>query len=291
MKKIKENKKLLWIAIAVLCVAVGIGAFFAIKNQTGGDGAQLRTVNLKTTYLTLKYPKQYAKYLNYEELRSGADTEIVFTMIHDEIEAELFRLAITTEAPAEYVGYLSVDGQAKYVSVLIAGWDPEIFAEAQTDEELEKQEKTTELYYAMLDGVSTVMQSVYADAKFSIAKGVSESEKQERSMTYWKVSIPATIAVEEVEENGIYRATFSCDIGGKTVKLYTISLGDADAESVIGQFVVNGEGRIMSVEVYEAADMADADREIAYAMMDTINEVLEAIRADQNFREELTPAE
>ena len=60
MKKIKENKKLLWIAIAVLCVAVGIGTFFAIKNQTGGDGAQLRTVNLKTTYLTLKYPKQYA---------------------------------------------------------------------------------------------------------------------------------------------------------------------------------------------------------------------------------------
>lgn len=284
MKKIKE-KKLVPIIIAVLCIAVGICVFFAVRGQTGKNGEKMRTVNLKTTYLTMKYPRQHTKYLKYEELQDGTDTEIVFSMTYEEIEAELFRLSITAEAPAEYIGHLALDNQTMYVSVDAAGLNPEIFGRAQTDEELQKQEEITALYYSMLDGMGTVIKSVHEDAKFSVAKGVSESEKQDKSMSYWKVSLPASMIVDEIEENGIYRATFSCDVGGKTVKLYTISLEDTEAEGVIGQYVVSGESRFLSVETYEVAGLSDEQRETAYAMMDTVNDVLQTITQSKNFRQ------
>ena len=56
--KTKEKKKLYAIIITVLSIAIGFGVFFVVRNQTGRDGEQLQTVNLKTTYLTVKYPKK-----------------------------------------------------------------------------------------------------------------------------------------------------------------------------------------------------------------------------------------
>ena len=292
MKKVKERKKLLSIIIITIFIAIGVGVFFAVRNQIGKVYGQTQVVNLKTTYLTLKYPKEYAKYLTYEELQNGTDTEIVFSMTYEEIEAELFRLSITAEMPDEYVGYLTLDNHSMYVSMDAAGLNPNIFAELQTDEALQKREEMEALYYSMLDGMSTVVQSLYSDKKFSTAKGISESEKQDKSMAYWKLSLPVAMVVDEMEENGVYCATFFGDIGGKTVKLYTISLGDAEAEACIGWYVVNGENRVLSVKTYDLAtqeELSDEQRETAYAMMDTINDVLQTIRQDENFHDQLEP--
>ena len=287
-QKTEEKKKqIIIVAVAVLVVLIGAVVVWSFlpKNESAA-------MKIKTTYLTVQYPKEYEKYLKYEELVQGKDATVVFTMIYDEVEAELFRLSFTEAAPEEYAGYFAVDNGELYVSIKASGFNPMILGMDQSDEASEKRLEIESLYYSMLDGMTTVMGSVREDSRFSEIRGASESEKKELSLSYWNVSLPQNITCVETEQDGIYRATFKCHVGDKEIDLYTVCLGDSEVESVIGQFATNGRSRLISVELHElnADTLSQEELEIVYAMMDTINDVLQAIRQDKNFSEQTEPA-
>lgn len=287
------KKRILKICIVVAVVLVLIAGVVFAATLSNKNTNEERTVEIKTTYLTVQYPKKYEKYLKYEELVQGKDATVVFTMIYDEIEAELFRLSFTEVAPEEYAGYFSVDNSELYVSIKVSGFDPRILGTEDTDEAQEKRFEIESLYYSMLDGMTTVMDSVRKDSRFSEIRGASESEKKELSLSYWNVSLPQNITCVETEQDGIYRATFKCHVGDKEIDLYTVCLGDTTAENPIGQFKVNGETKLVSVEVHdpnEAGALTEEEQAAAYVLLDTINDVLQVIREDKNFHDQLEPA-
>ena len=286
------KKRILKICIVVAVVLVLIAGVVFAATLSNKNANEERTVEIKTTYLTVQYPKKYEKYLKYEELVQGKDATVVFTMIYDEIEAELFRLSFTEAAPEEYAGYFSVDNSDLYVSIKVSGFDPRILGTEDTDEAQEKRFEIESLYYSMLDGMTTVMDYVRKDSRVSEIRGASESEKKELSLSYWNVSLPQNITCVETEQDGIYRATFKCRVGDKEIDLYTVCLGDSEAESVVGQFATNGKSRLVSVELHElnTDTLSQEEIEIVYAMMDTINDVLQAIRQDKNFSEQTESA-
>lgn len=286
------KKRILKICIVVAVVLMLIAGVVFAATLSNKNANEDRTVEIKTTYLKVQYPKEYEKYLKYEELVQGKDATVVFTMIYDEIEAELFRLSFTEAAPEEYAGYFAVDNGELYVSIKASGFNPMILGMEQSDEASEKRLEIESLYYSMLDGMTTVMGSVREDSRFSEIRGASESEKKELSLSYWNVSLPQNITCVETEQDGIYRATFKCHVGDKEIDLYTVCLGDSEVESVIGQFATNGRSRLISVELHElnADTLSKEELEIVYAMMDTINDVLQAIRQDKNFSEQTESA-
>lgn len=289
----KTKRTVFLIALGiVLLVVVGIGIVIALDGIGDDNDEQDGTFKIKTSYATLQYPEKYKKFLKYEETRQGEDSTVVFTMAYEKLEAELFCLSFTAEAPEEYVGYFDAEGTELYVSISASGFDYGIFGVDNTEDDLEMREEVQALYYGMLDGMSIVMDSVRMDERFSELKGVSERQKQDHTLTYWKISLPKAITVAESEQDGVYRATFSSDVGDKVIDLYTISLGDTGAESIIGQYVTNGDSRIVSVELHNINTeiLTTEELEIAYTMMDTINDVLQAIRQDKNFHDQVEPA-
>lgn len=285
----KHRFRVFALAAVVLVIIAGVALTAVLGNK---DANRDRTVGIKTTYLTVQFPKKYERYLKYQELVQGNDATVVFTMVHEEVEAELFRLSFTEAAPEEYAGYFSTDNAELYVAIKASGFDHGIFGTDHTEEDLEAQEEIRALYYAMLDGMSTVMDSVRQDTRFSEIRGVSESDKQEWTLSYWKVSLPSAMTCAESEQDGVYQATFTCNIGGKAVSLYTVCLGDSDGESAIGYYTANGEKRMVSVKPHDIQTdtLSQEELEIVYAMMDTVNDVLQAIRQDKNFSEGIEPA-
>jgi hypothetical protein len=127
------------------------------------------------------------------------------------------------------------------------------------------------------------------DERFSEARGISERKKQK--LSYWEVSIPVGITCVESERNGVYRATFCGNVGDKIIELYTISLGATNAKSIIGWYATRGENKILSVELHsiDIDALSSEELELAYIMMDTLNDVLSVIRQDKNFSDQLEP--
>lgn len=292
-EKQKAQKPAFHIAVGIaLLIVVGIGIIFALGGIGNDNNEQVRTFIIKTSYVTLQYPEKYKKFLKHEEIRQDADSTVVFTMTYEDLEAELFRLSFMAEAPEEYDGYFDAEGTELYVSIIASGFDYGIFGVDNTEDDLEMREEVQALYYGMLDGMSTVMESVRKDTRFSEIRGVSESAKQEQALSYWKISIPDVMTCVESEQNGVYRVTFSTHIGDKAIDLYTISMGDTSAESIIGQYVSNGKSRGVSVELntIDTEELSAKELELTYAMMDTVNDVLQAIRRDKNFHDQVEPA-
>lgn len=288
-KQTQNRKKVPVLALVGIGLLLILGICIAVFSGGGGKDA---TMEIKTAYLTVAYPKSFKKYLKHESLSDGINATEVFSMVYEDVEAELFRLSVTQEAPEYFEGYLNTEHGLMYVSLSASGVDPSIFAVTSEQEEADQNAEMEALYFAMLDGMTDVLASIKQDAKFSVHRTISENDKQNTALTYWNISLPKDITCEETTEGGIYRAAFHGVIGDKTVKLYTVSLGDTAAASPVGQYEVNGQSQMVSVEIHDlnSLELTEEELSAAYTLVDTVNDVLRVIREDKNFHDQLEPA-
>lgn len=287
-EKKKTKKKGLLIVAAILLVAM-IGAVAVVGIVSSGKETAME---IETTYLTLQYPKEYKKYLVYEETMNGQDSEVAFFMNFEEQKLELFRIGVYANAPEVYEGFLNTENGTMYVSLVSAPIDRNVFYTEEVTGEPELNAEMEALYFAMKDGMTMVMNSIECASGYSVVMGVFENDKKDGSLSYWKVSLPSNVTWEEKNEGSIYRAMFYGNVGEKKIPLYTISLGDTTAETPIGQFQVNGETKLVSVEVHdpnEAGTLTEEEQAAVYVLLDTVNDVLHVIREDKNFHDQLEP--
>ena len=286
MRKTKNKKKLIVVSIVmalIICAAVVAGITFS-KPETD--------LEIQTTYLTLQYPKEYKEYLTYEETVVGQNSEVVFFMNYHEEKMELFRLRVCMEAPEVYEGFLKTNNGDMYVALTGFQMDQNAFVTENEAGEPEINAEMEALYFAMKDGMTMVMNSIEQAPGYSTVMGVFEVDKMDEALSHWTVSLPSNITWEEKNEGEIYRAVFYGNVGDKKIPLYTVSLGDTTADSPIGQFSVNGEMKIVSVDVnnFDAAEEFTEDElAVVYVLMDTVNDVLTAIRESDNFVDHLEP--
>lgn len=284
----KKKKKTVLIAAAVLLAAVvcivAVVGMISSNRETAMD--------IETTYLTVQYPKEYKKYLAYEETLNGQDSEVAFFMNYEEQKLELFRIGVYSNAPEMYEGFLSTENGTMYVSLTGSPVDRNVFYTEEVTGEPVLNTEMEALYFAMKDGMTMVMDSIEQAPGYSVVMGVFGNDKKDSSLSYWKVSLPSNITWEEKNEGNVYRAMFYGNVGEKKIPLYTISLGDTTAETPIGQFEVNGETKLISVEVHdpnEAGTLTEEEQASVYVLLDTVNDVLRVIREDERFHDQLEP--
>lgn len=258
------------IALGIIVVLV----FFENKKETEKTAD---VFDIKTTYATLKFPALYADSLKYVEVADNGITTVQFFMIYGDAKAELFRICFGHTQGGTLEGYLHTDSGLIPVSVDVSNAG----AETITDEE------TLTKYYAMMEALNTVLDSLRNDGRFR-AKGIESSKNVKTQLKYWTVTLPESVAWEESQENGTYSVVFYGICGGERVDLYTIYVGNANAGSVIGTYQVDSKQQMVSVVIGEDVENEDWPEDVQseiFVLMDSINTVMEAITGDERFEE------
>ncbi len=244
------------------------------------DQSLLGKVTVQTKYLALSYSDIYTDVLVHQEVLSDTVTMEIFSLQMNDGSMELFRIYFGDEARGIVAGYLTADGEEIPVTYTICQYNDDEFVD----------EDTRALYFETMNCFNEIMAGLQADNRFQTEKAAAPVENAETELSYWTVTLPDTMEYEESEENGQYKVAFYGNVAGERIALYTIYIGDPSAETVLGTFDVNGEAKKLSVENYEimpAERWTDEDQASAYAMMATINDVIQAIMSSENFSEEI----
>ena len=229
-------------------------------------------INISTTNGTLKFPKQFSQNLKHQEVCEDDQTTEIFSMLTTECEVELYRVTFGKCDSGELMGYLND------IPVMLSIY---IY-----DDVLFPDEETKQLYFSMMESINTVLDSIYATPGFYMDPTQSVAQKSEMEMTYWTVSLPDTMEWEELDKDGTYQAIFYGNVAGERIKLYSIYIGKSDAPTVLGTMTIDGVKKSVAVENYDinsADDWTEADCLQAGYMMDTINDVIQAIMSNSEF--------
>lgn len=273
------------VVLVVLLLWLGGGK---AANKTAG------TMDIKTTYVTLKYPKDYKKYLQHREILEGSDAIEVFSMVSDGVEAELFRLSFTAAEPESVEGYLLTDNGMLYISLEPNADGVDLSSLMQDGEETDKSRKVESIYYAMMGGMGQVLESVQEDSRYSIVKEVAKNDKRTDTVLNWKVSLPKAITWQTSEDDGIQEAVFRAAVGEKEITLYTVALEDIATENAVGQYTRQGQTKYVTVTIsdLDAQDPLTEDELAAvHLLMDSVNDVLQVISSDANFSSTISDVE
>ena len=280
-KQIKNSKKKIMIPLLIVCVilaVVGVCAIIMFGDSHTAEKGQTQTMDIQTSYMTMQFPKIYAKNLSHQEVIEGNVTSEIFSLAYNGTELELFRICFGDQSAGKLEGYLHTDAGIIPITLAIADYEKLEFPEDEG--------KTRSLYFSMLESMNTVLHSIQSDARFSEHKSVSTGNKVDVQLTYFTVSLPESVKCEETTEGGIYRAKFYTTIAADRFILYTICLGDTDAESVLGTYIVNGEAKPVSIEVGNLDSLehvSEEERPGVYLLMETINDIVDVITSSKNF--------
>lgn len=240
------------------------------ENTTGPTSEPIRYAAIETAYGPLWIEEDYADSIRHEEVSDGDTTIEVFYMVLPDGERELFHIIFGNASQGDYIGTLKTDGQAVPVSVTVCTY---------TKEDFPDQDALND-YYTLMDQVNVVLDSIRASDSFA-ASG-SQTGTRVAELTYWSVELPETVTWEERTDDQTYYVDFFGTIGEENVRLYTISLGEAAADSFIGLYEIDGKQVPVGVQTYSLESGETYFSEYA-AMMETINDVIQVIMADQHF--------
>ena len=260
-------------------LAVILGATVFCGCTAGNSGNKIPTFKIKTTYGTMEFPEQFKDNLKHQEVVEGNSTAEVFSMVIGESEIEVCRIIFGNAEAGDLIGYYD----AIPVTLLVhpyAGVN-------SLDEEIKQ------IYFGMMDSVNVLVDSMRSNSHFR-AGDVPNFKNDTVQMKYWKITIPETLEWEETTQGNTYKVTFYGTIGGVRISLYTICLGDAEEKDIVGIYKADGEQKSLSVKITgmdQIGKIPEADRSLAYAMMDTVNDVLTEIRQSKNFMEQQDSAE
>ena len=262
-------------ALAVfLAVLLGVTALCGCGAERGGE--KIRTFKIDTAYGKMEFPKTFKENLKHEEVTEGSITSEVFSMVSGEMEREFCRLVFGDTARGELIGYYDQTP----VTLVIYNYADAQFPDAETEE----------LYFSMMDNVNLLIDSLKNGGKFQTGKAPGIGNNAAVQMKYWQIKVPDAIEWEERTEGDTYKVTFYGTAGQARIKLYTICLGDPDAQEILGMYKADGEEKPLSVEyapMDQVAGLSEDDLAVAYAMFDTINDMMSQIRQSKNFSDQL----
>lgn len=233
---------------------------------------------LETAYGPLMYSEQHAAYLKHVESIDGEMAVEVFYMIYNDSERELFRIYFGNMEMGDPVGILETNSGEISVSAAACVYEADEFAD----------EDSLLLYYELMEELNIVLDSIRNDSRFKEIDTVDVpvSDKTNSELSYWTFSLPQNVDWEESTAGNVYQADFYGTVAGDRIKLYTIYLGEAEADSLLGYYQVNGETKPVYVKSYDLApdnSWTDEDLMTAYSMMESINDVIQTIMSHENF--------
>lgn len=274
--EMKRSRKF-WIkgTLTVLLAAiVGMAAFSGCTAKGGEE--KIRTFKIDTAYGKMEFPEKFKENLKHEEIIEGDVTSEVFSMVSGEMEREFCRLVFGDAAQSELIGYYDQTP----VALVIYNYAGAEFPDAETEE----------LYFSMMDNVNMLIDSLKNGGNFQAGAAPGLGDNAAAKMKYWQIDIPDAIEWEEVTEGDTYKLTFYGTVGQTRIELYAICLGDSDTQEILGVFTADGEKKSLWVE-YASMDQLEGfsedDLAAAYAMFDTINDIMPQITQNKNFSDQL----
>jgi len=106
-------------------------------------------------------------------------------------------------------------------------------------------------------------------------------------LRYWDVELPEDMIWEEHTEGETYRVEFGMMLDGEKIMLYSVHIGDAPVEKVLGTFTVDGISRNVGVNTYRLATQmiltSDETGATFAARMETLEDVIQAMALNKDF--------
>lgn len=299
-KKTKEQNTKKWILpVIILCVAVlvlvlilkSVGtaevdqpSLAETTGENGGNSEQTASpdvlpefVTIEALYGPMQFPGAYSENLEHLEVIEDDITMEVFYMLFGNTKVELFRIYFGDPTTGNKIGLLKTDKGEIPITISVPQYDTDFW----TNEEAET------LYFSMMDGMNILLNSIRSDSRFA-EESIPEIQVTDTKLTYWTFPISEGMEYEEIIEGDSYKAVFYGNIGAERIRLYTVYLGDSAAEGILGTYTVDGVAKPVSIKTDDMSrieELPEADREIAYRMMGTINDVFQTIVNSENFTE------
>ena len=270
-----KKKKTLVLTIVLLGIVVCAVVLAIIMGGTDDAKRDVPPIEIQTSYAALQFPGTYANNLKHTETIENGITIESFSMIAGGMETELFHISFGDTQDGTVVGYMNLDSGVVPVVVSVFNADVDEF----------ENEEIREQYYSMMDGLNTALSSIYEDKRF--ISDVHESQvENEVQMTYWTFNLPANMVCEESAESGAYKVTFSFNAGDVQHLMYTLYMGDGTRGSPFGNYQIGEEQKVLSIEISEFVQQEDLPEDVknnVFALMDTINYVMDVITSDEHY--------
>lgn len=234
---------------------------------------------IRTAYCTLRFPAEHREYLDFEEFTDAGKSTAVFRLKLDNADYELFRVHFGQEHLGDKLGVLKTGGGDIPVSYEVYAMGEEAFAD----------DEGWLIYNGMMDGFSMIMNSITEDSRFMSVSAVEPVERQDVTLTHWTMDLPEDIQWEETNENGYYLVSFFGIVNGEKIELFRVAIGEPSLKSVLGVYKLDGASKPISVESCEVPDISgwpESEVSRLFAMMESINDVIEAIVSSEEFSAE-----
>lgn len=258
---------------------VSVCLIMLLLTACSGEGKTVRCFKIETSYGPIRYPEVYKENLQFDEVVNGEVTVFDFSMIAEGREASLFQLIFGNINTGNMIGYIDKTPVTMIMS--------DIYEQAEMDFE---NEELIELYRNMQGALDYVLASIYTAENYHEDITVV-ADRSELSMAYWKIKLPETIRFEEEWKEDTYCATFYGEIGGKTIKLYSVCLGMVEDASSLGSFQVDGVPKTISVVHYDMEmdpSWSAEEKTMAEYMYSSVSEVLEVIFNSEKYTDKIT---
>lgn len=229
-----------------------------------------RDLSIQTPYLELNLTDTTGK-LTYDQTVNGDVHTVSFYMQHGEQSIPLYRLIMGDAGTGEWLGRLvddTMDVPLTYLAYTI------------------REEELAETYGTLMELFSKILNDVSADPRFIPEKSLTVGADQGVTLAHWNLELPSDITWEETTGDNSYTAVFYATIRGQSIPLYRVQIGEETVQTVLGQYMLNGQALPLSVETYslpEDAGWTEEDTSLAYHLMNTINELIPAIMSSEGF--------
>jgi len=267
-----KNKRavILLLALFALCFAAGT----AWAEQAEDNSV---TVDIFQD-ISMSIPADDPASLLHTHKTHPAPTTEVFSMRIGEEVVPLYRFDFGNAQAGTPLGVLRTD----------AGDIPVTFQVFELSEQRQAamDAETLADYHEQMENINIVMEAILADPRFTTENSADSGELREAVMAHWTLSLPEAISWTESEADGAYHAAFYGRIQGEDIPLYTVTIADDEAGDPMGMFSLNGEEKMVSIGFYPLEQYvywSETDYDLAYLMMDTINDVIEAIMESENY--------
>lgn len=264
--------------IALVCVLCPDGETEKTEpTETAKRSEAVEQIKIETAYVPLYFSGAYRDHLQHAQQREGNVIAECFYLTYQGTKTEVFRIYYGNEKLSPN-GYLHTEQGVIPVSVLAANTSDTQFA----------NEEARELYYGLLEQMNAALATIRADSRFSENSGVTP-ETQELAVYDWTLSLPSGVECEQTQDGEVLRADFYGTVNEQRVKLYTITMGEEQSESVIGYYRIDGVDKPVSVwpdELTYLQGMSEENQQTVFALMETLNEVVQSIMNHENFTQE-----
>lgn len=262
--------------LILLVILVGCSS----KTKKGVESGFTDTVEelADSAELVLQFPEELSEYVIREQSIYGSAITEAFYIKNGDAAIPLFRVDVGDRNLGDWLGALRTKSGDIPVTYTVFAVSEEDMASLG--------ENAQSLYADLMDGFNVMLEAIINDPRFTYEKTIEIGEEENVAMSYWAVDLPDSMWFTEKMEDGNYEAVFYTDIRGESVELYVVRIGTTMAETELGLFEINGEKKPISIGSYdllEKSNWEEEDYSTAYRMMDTINDVINAIMQSKQF--------